>query len=246
MTAAVTETVPAQIASVMQVLGDTYRDEIWHWMPDRARAMDVIVGAILVQHTTWTNAERALEALRASDAIDTRVLVAMPDAEIAALVRVSGTPTVKARRLRATAETIERAGGIDAFLAHPLGVMRPLLLATHGIGPETADAIALYGAGLRTFVIDAYTRRVFGRIGVGPDAGADYDTWQRFFENALGRDPEDAADAGRVARGEHDAEAFQRYHGYIVLHAKARCRVRPLCDSCPLVARCGHGRVVVA
>ena len=229
MTAAVTETVPAQIASVMQVLGDTYRDEIWHWMPDRARAMDVIVGAILVQHTTWTNAERALEALRASDAIDTRVLVAMPDAEIAALVRVSGTPTVKARRLRATAETIERAGGIDAFLAHPLGVMRPLLLATHGIGPETADAIALYAAGHRTFVIDAYTKRLARRIGIGP-ADDRYETWQQFFEDAL-------PDA--------DAALFQRYHAWIVLHGKTLCRATPRCAPCPLLDACDYGRAGV-
>ena len=93
-------------------------------MPDRARPIDVIVGAILVQHTTWMNAERALEALRDAGMLDMSALSSAPDAEIAAHVRVSGTPSVKARRLRATAETIERAGGIDAFLALPLEAMR--------------------------------------------------------------------------------------------------------------------------
>jgi endonuclease-3 related protein len=200
-------------------------------MPDRARPIDVIVGAILVQHTTWTNAERALASLRAAGALDIDALATLPEAAVAELVRVSGTPTVKARRLRATAQMIENAGGIDRFLALPLEEMRPLLLATHGIGPETADAITLYAAGRRTSVIDAYTRRIFGRLRLEPAAGDGYDAWQRFLEDAL---------AGQ------DAEAFQRYHGYIVLHAKARCRVTPICGDCPLLARCPFGRTTPA
>lgn len=231
MTAPAAPATAEQIRSVLHMLERTYRDEIWHWMPDRARPIDVIVGAILVQHTTWTNAERALESLRAAHALDTRVLGSMPEAEIASLVRVSGTPAVKARRLRAAAEMIERAGGIGAFLALPLEAMRPLLLATHGIGPETADAIALYAAGRRTFVIDAYTQRVFGRLGLEPAPDAGYAAWQRFIEDALHSD---------------DAAAFQRYHGYIVLHAKACCRVRPTCDDCPLLPTCPHGQAAVA
>ncbi len=134
---------------------------------------------------------------------------------------------MKARRLRAVAETIERAGGIDVFLALPLEALRPLLLETHGIGAETADAIALYAAGHRAFVIDAYTRRLFGRLGLGPELRDGYAAWQRYFEDAL---------PGA------DAAAFQRYHGYIVLHCKARCRATPLCGGCPLRGQCAYHR----
>jgi endonuclease-3 related protein len=219
--------VQRSIRDVRGILEHAYRDAIWHWMPDRARPLEIIVGAILVQHTTWTNAERALDALRDAGTLDPRLLAATPEAEIAVLVRISGTPSVKARRLRATAEMIERAGGLDAFLALPLEAMRPLLLATHGIGPETADAIALYAARRRTFVIDAYTQRIFGRLGLEPTSAAGYAAWQRLFEEGL---PDD------------DAEAYQRYHGYIVLHAKALCRVKPKCAPCPLLPRCPHGQ----
>jgi endonuclease-3 related protein len=215
------------VGAVMRTLESAYRDELWHWMPDVARPIDVIVGAVLVQHTTWTNAERALESLRAAGALDTKVLAWMPEDGLASLVRVSGTPTVKARRLRALAETIERAGGSDAFLALPLEALRPLLLETHGIGPETADAIALYAASHRTFIIDAYTRRLFGRLGLGPQTRDGYAAWQRYFEDAL---------LGA------DAAAFQRYHGYIVLHCKARCRATPACGGCPLHAECPYHR----
>jgi endonuclease-3 related protein len=220
----------ATLRDVLRTLKRAYRDDVWHWMPDLARPIDVIAGAILVQHTTWTNAERALTALRVAGVLDVSTLVSMGDEEIASLVRVSGTPRMKARRLRATATTIEHAGGIDAFLALPLASMRQRLRATHGVGPETADAISLYAAGQRTFVIDAYTRRVFGRIGLEPDDGAGYDAWQAFFEDAL---------------PDHDAEAFQRYHGYIVLHAKALCRAVPRCTSCLLLSQCAYGRSTV-
>ena len=231
MSASAQRSAAARIRAILRTLERLYGDEVWHWMPDRARPIDVIVGAILVQHTTWTNAQRALDALSAARLLDLRVLASAREGEIGALVRVSGTPTVKARRLRATARTIDRAGGLRAFLALPLEAMRPLLLATHGIGPETADAIALYAAGRRSFVIDAYTRRVFGRLGLEPDGGGGYDAWQRFFEHALPGD---------------NAEAFQRYHGYIVLHAKALCRVAPKCATCPLLSRCPHGQMTVA
>lgn len=217
----------SRIRDALRVLQDAYHNELWHWMPDVARPVDVIAGAILVQHTTWTNAEHALESLRDAGALDTKTLASMPERAIATLVRVAGTPTVKAKRLHAIAETIERVGGIDAFLALPLEAMRPLLVATHGVGPETADAIALYAAGHRTFVIDAYTRRLSGRLGLGPDGAGGYTAWQRYFEDAL---------------ADEDAAAFQRYHGYIVLHCKARCRPTPVCNGCPLRAECTYDR----
>ncbi|HMC68538.1 MAG TPA: hypothetical protein VKJ07_05235, partial [Mycobacteriales bacterium] len=151
--------------------------------------------------------------------------------ELASLVRVSGTPTIKARRLRALAATVERNGGLADWLSLPTAILRAELLATHGIGPETADAILLYAAGRRVFEVDTYTKRIFTRIGAGPGATASYDAWQRYFEDALGRDG--------------DATMYQRYHGYIVLHGKHRCRTVPRCAGCPLLAVCCEGSVRV-
>ena len=101
------------------------------------------------------------------------------------LIRVSGTPTVKVKRLRAVADTIIEAGGLDAFMSLPDAELRERLLATHGVGAETADAIMLYASHRRTFVIDAYTRRLFARLGLGPDERAPYETWRRWFEDGL-------------------------------------------------------------
>lgn len=218
----------ALIGRVYDALAGVYRDATWHWDGTHARGpMDIIAGSILVQHTTWTNAERALEALRVADALSADALLALPEEGVAALVRVSGTPSVKARRLRAAAATIDAAGGVGALMALPRDELRARLLATHGIGPETADAIALYAAGARTFIIDAYTRRLFGRLGAGPGERAPYGAWQRWFEDAL-------PDAG--------AAMFQQYHAYIVLHSKAVCAARPRCGACVLRARCAFAR----
>jgi endonuclease-3 related protein len=222
----------ARLREIYRLLQGAYGCETWHWSPEHVRdPIEVLVGAVLVQHTTWSNAERALEALRAAGELDARAIAAMPEAELASLVRVSGTPTIKARRLRALSVTIDRNGGLAAFLRLPTALLRAELLATHGIGPETADAILLYAAGRRVFEIDAYTKRIFSRIGAGPGDAARYDTWQRYFEDALGRDG--------------DAVMFQRYHGYIVLHGKRLCRARPRCGECPLLGVCREGRVRV-
>jgi endonuclease-3 related protein len=215
------------LTEIYQRLHTSYANKTWHWSPEYVRGpMDVIAGVILVQHTTWQNAERALEAMRESGALDARAILSLSDDELQQLVRVSGTPSVKARRLRAIAVTIEDAGGLDAFLARNDDDLRRRLFATHGVGPESAAAIMLYAAGRRTFVIDAYTRRMFGRAGLTPEADV-YEAWRRFFEEALL--------AG-------DAAMFQRYHAFIVLHSKAICRATPRCGVCPITDLCETGR----
>ncbi|HEX5480566.1 MAG TPA: endonuclease [Dehalococcoidia bacterium] len=216
-----------QLRAIYRALASEYSYDDWHWNEALLRGpLDMPVSAVLVQHTTWQNAERALEQLRAAGALDAGVLLSLPEDRIAALTRVSGTPTVKARRLRALAAVIVEAGGMDALLALPAAELRARLLATHGIGPETADAIALYAAGRPAFVVDAYAQRLFRRIGVGPESDR-YADWQRWLEGEL---------AGE------GAAYFQRYHAYIVLHCKRVCRATPRCASCMLAADCDEGR----
>lgn len=208
-----------RLTRALALLETRYGDETWHWAPDYVRGpADVMFGAVLVQHTTWTNAERALESLRGACGLDFAALLAMPVERLEALIRVAGTPTVKARRLKALAVTVQDRGGILALLKLPDAELRACLLETHGIGPESADAIMLYAAGRRSFVVDAYAQRLFGRLGLGP-ASRDYETWRAWFESEM---------------FEHDAGSFQRIHAWIVLHGKDVCRPRPACHSCVL------------
>ena len=231
-----TEPVTATRASGDQRLLDIYArleaaygGHHWHWYPEHAQPIDVIAGAVLVQHTTWQNAERALASLRAAGALDIAALAALPEERLAALIRASGTHNLKARRLRALGATVLAAGGLAAFLRLPHDELRARLLSTHGIGEETADAIALYAAGQPVFVIDAYTRRLCARLGLGPGERAPYTAWQRFFHDSL---------------PDLVTEMAQRYHAWIVLHGKARCRLRPDCPACPLLAICPAGQAL--
>lgn len=190
----------------------------WHWWPD-ADPFEVIVGAILVQNTAWTNVERALSRLREADVLAPAAMAALADSTLEELVRPSGQYRQKARKLRAFLALSEASGGLDQLLALPPDELRRVLLATWGIGPETADCVVVYAARQPAFVVDAYTARVFSRLGLGPGETAGYDAWQALFTTHL----------------EPDRDFWARYHALVVMHAKHLCRKsRPLCSECSL------------
>jgi endonuclease-3 related protein len=188
------------------------------WWPARSR-VEVVIGAILTQNAAWRNAERAIARLRAAGALDLRAVLRVPSARLASLLRPSGTFRVKARRLRAFARHVARrhGGRLERLLALPLPALGQELRGIGGIGPETADAIALYAAGRPIFVVDAYTRRILARHRlVAPDA--DYATVQRLFMTHL----------------PHDPALFNEFHALLVRVGKEHCRTRPRCEGCPL------------
>ena len=135
------------------------------WWP-ATTPFEVCLGAILTQNTAWTNVEKALDAIRSRRLLSHRALHPLRVAVIARLIRPSGTFQVKARRVRAFLDFLESEyGGVaERMASSPAAALRAALLRVHGIGPETADCIVLYAAGLPSFVVDAYTRRVFGRL----------------------------------------------------------------------------------
>jgi len=203
----------------------------WHWWPD-ADPFEVAVGSILVQNTMWTNVERALERLRAAGAIDPAAMAALSGSELEDLVRPSGQFRQKARKLRAFLDLISEHGSLDALLSLEPATLRDHLLATWGIGPETADCIVCYSAGQPALVIDAYTMRIFGRLGLGPP-GADYHVWQEWMAAAINR--EHRASSLAITR----RDLYARYHALIVMHAKHLCQKRaPACAECELRDRC--------
>jgi endonuclease-3 related protein len=201
-----------------------------HWWPAES-PFEVMVGAILTQAAAWTNVERAIGQLKAAGAMSPQAILALAEHDLARLVRPAGYFNAKARKLKALCSLIvDRFGGdVDAMLAHDPEELRRLLLATYGIGPETADSILLYAAGRPYFVVDAYTRRLFARLQVRPP-GDTYGEWQEFF----------------TARLPRDASLYNEFHALIVRHCKERCRVRPLCLSCPVLPLCPTGQGTVS
>jgi len=194
------------------------------WWPGRS-AFEVCVGAILTQNTAWTNAAKALANLRSKGLLSHGALRSLGPNRLAALIRASGTHNVKARRLAAFLRFVdtEYGGRVGRMRGEEAQVLRRKLLAVQGIGPETADVIALYAAGQPSFVVDAYARRIFGRLG-WLRGSETYDEVQALFMSAL---PTDAA-------------LFNDYHAQIVRLAKEHCRARPICGGCPLRRRCAR------
>ena len=195
-----------------------------HWWPGET-PFEICVGAILTQNTAWTNVERAIANLKTARVLEPGKMFALPEARLAELIRPAGYFNVKARRLRSFLRVlIEQFGGdLKKLFAGETSVVRVWLLAVNGIGPETADSMMLYAGGHRSFVIDAYTKRIFSRHGwCAQDAG--YDDLKQICESALN----EKTGAARL-------DYWQDYHAQLVMVGKHFCRTRaPRCDKCPL------------
>lgn len=194
------------------------------WWPAET-PFEVMVGAVLTQNTAWSNVEKAIDTLRAEDLLEPENIHAVHAGTLAEFIRAAGYFNVKAVRLKAMVEWLMEKGGIEALEAMAVKDLRSELLSVHGIGPETADDILLYAFNHPVFVIDAYTRRLFGRLGL-VDEQADYDALRRQFETELGK----------------EADLFNQYHALIVIQAKDVCRKKPHCDECCLADICRYAR----
>jgi endonuclease-3 related protein len=209
-----------------------------HWWPGET-PFEVCVGAILTQNTAWTNVERAIANLKAARVLEPGKLFALPEPKLAGLIRPTGYFNVKARRLRSFLRVLveEYAGDLGEFLDGETSVVRERLLAIHGIGPETADSLLLYAGEHHSFVIDAYTKRIFQRHrwshsegrrqkaeGRNPKLADSYDELKVLCESALNQ-----------KRGAQRLDYWRDYHAQLVMVGKHFCRTRvPRCEECPL------------
>ena len=197
-----------------------------HWWPGETQ-FEIIVGAVLTQNTSWRNVERAIENLREADLLEPRALHGAPVEELEELIRPAGYFRIKARRLRCLIDFIvERFdGSLDTMFRTEMTELREQLLAVHGVGPETADSILLYAGGMPSFVVDAYTHRVFTRHG-WIDFDADYHQTQDYAQSALPQ----------------DVQVYNECHALLVRLGKDYCRKsKPLCEECPLCAMLPDG-----
>jgi endonuclease III related protein len=191
-----------------------------HWWPADS-PFEVMVGAILTQNTAWSNVERAILGLRQANLLHPQGLAEAEPARVAEYIRPAGYFNVKARRLQSFCRYLLETGGESALARLDTDALRHQLLAVHGVGPETADDILLYAFQRPVFVVDAYTRRLFGRLGLCA-TDVPYESLRLGVEQAL--------------RGGH--ALYNELHALIVRHAKEHCRKRPACGGCPVGSRC--------
>ncbi|MGB5226106.1 MAG: endonuclease III domain-containing protein [Arenicellales bacterium] len=207
-----------QFQRIYDILNSHYGPQHW-WPADTP--FEVMVGAVLVQNTAWKNASTAITSLKQAGLMSPTAINATSIYDLAALIVSSGYFNIKARRLKALCQWLADKNEIDQLKQLPLKELRKELLGVHGIGPETADDILLYALDKPVFVIDAYTRRLFSRLGlIQHDDG--YENLRRGFEQAL----------------DESVELYNQYHALIVVHAKGICQKQPQCEKCCLAEDC--------
>lgn len=190
-----------------------------HWWPGDT-PFEVMLGAILTQNTNWSNVEKAIHNLKSAGLLTVKALHNCPLSDLSGLIKPAGYFNVKAKRLKGLIDWLfeNYDGDLDRLFSKETGALREELLSIKGIGPETADSIALYAANKPTFVCDAYTYRMCLRHQmISEETG--YDELKALFEDALPK----------------DVKLFNEYHALIVKLGKTYCKkTKPLCGQCPL------------
>ncbi|MCW8831644.1 MAG: endonuclease III domain-containing protein [Gammaproteobacteria bacterium] len=194
-----------------------------HWWPGDS-PFEIMVGAVLTQNTSWSNVEKAVVHLKGNGALDPQAIIDTHHKRLASWLRPVGYFNVKAKRLKSFCQWYLEAGQFNRLARLDTDELRKALLSVNGVGPETADDILLYAFERPVFVIDAYTRRLFSRLGyIGGDEG--YEALRVSFEKKLQKQPD-------------LVQLFNEYHSLIVWHAKYFCKTRPVCEGCCLRKHC--------
>ncbi len=190
-----------------------------HWWPADS-VLEIMVGAILAQNTSWSNVQKAILNLKQKKLLNVRRLSRVKTDNLAALIKSAGCYNLKAARLKNFLKFfIDGYRGQSKLLgAQDWKILRKQLLEVKGIGPETADSILLYALNKPVFVVDAYTQRILLRHGL-INKPIDYYSLQDIFMRHL----------------KPDAWMFNEYHALLVKIGKDYCRKQnPKCEVCPL------------
>jgi endonuclease-3 related protein len=183
---------------------------------------EIAIGAILTQNVSWSNVVKAISTLKSSRVLNPDSIRRIQVGRLAGMIRSAGYYNQKAKKIKNFITWYGRHGfSFEALRRKDRMELRRELLAVNGIGPETADSILLYGLGSKIFVVDAYTKRIFSRLGT--IAGDEkYQDIQNIFHLGF----------------KGDAEEFNEYHALIVVHAKKFCKKEPGCSGCCLSGLC--------
>ncbi len=208
-----------ELMHIYRILLDHHGPRNW-WPADTP--FEVIIGAILTQNTNWGNVEKAITNLREADALNHASILNLETEQLEQLIRPSGFFRQKAERLQLFCHHLQaRHQGRLELLLQEMDRARVELLGLKGIGPETADSILLYAGNHPSVVVDAYTGRLFGRLGIlsGQEKYAEI---RGLF----------------MSRLPQDVQLYNEFHALIVIHCKVFCRKKPLCERCPCADNC--------
>ncbi len=194
-----------------------------HWWP-AATQEEVIIGAILTQSVSWKNVKKAISNLKENGLLTLKAIHEAASNDIAPLIKSTRFYNQKVKKLKNFTEFLfdRYQGSLDAMFSRSLADLRDELLSINGLGEETVDSILLYVGNKGVFVIDAYTKRVFSRLGI-IDEKMSYKECQDFFMRNL----------------DSDTKLYNDYHAQIVYLGHHYCKKNdPECGKCPLKQLC--------
>ncbi|HEV09074.1 MAG TPA: endonuclease, partial [Sulfurihydrogenibium azorense] len=168
------------VLKVYKKLLDIYGFQKW-WPvhENQDKVVEIVVGAVLTQNTSWKNVEKSLENLISYGCLSFECIKNIDIEILKKLIKPSGFYNQKAKTLKLLA---------NLFLEKK-EITRQELLAVKGVGPETADSILLYAFDKPFFVVDKYTKRLFYRLGFTPE-NISYEELQRFITDNIPKDVE--------------------------------------------------------
>lgn len=195
-----------------QKLYDNYGPQ--GWWPANSK-FEISVGAILTQNTMWRNVVVSIKNLENAGLMEPYRMYIASSEKIAQLIRPSGFPKLKAERLKHFLSFFsEFSFDFEVLDRLDTKTLSELLLKVNGIGEETANSMLLYIFERPVFISDAYSKRLFLRLGIKDSK----------IEN-IARDP----------------KILGEFHALIVQHSKVYCRSKPICQNCPLLGICEYG-----
>lgn len=193
------------------------------WWPDDP--MEVLIGAVLVQGTTWKSVARVLESLREKNLLGFQQLLDTEDDTLAELIRSVGFQSKKVKRLKELAALFlcQSGGNTETFFARDAEIVRRELLTVSGIGPGTADNILLYAGRVPIYMVDPFSTRILQRHGI-VGLRAKEDEIQEAVHRELTPDEEP-----------YGAKLFGEFQALMVRVGREFCdKTKPTCLTCPL------------
>ncbi|MGC8584975.1 MAG: endonuclease III domain-containing protein [Thermoplasmata archaeon] len=212
-------TINEEIEKIYHILLEFFGQQGW-WPAETP--YEVVVGAILTQNTSWRNVKKAIKNLKDNNLLDLKKIAETDIDFLAELIKPSGFYRQKAIRLKNISLVILKDfGNIENMRNMDTEKVMEYLLSLNGIGSETAESILLYALDKPVFVVDSYTIRIFGRMGL----------------------PEKREDIKKnVMNIFKDVNDLKEFHALLVELGKNYCKKIPLCNECPLNEYCKYYR----
>ncbi|HOJ49213.1 MAG TPA: hypothetical protein PKW55_00175 [Spirochaetota bacterium] len=189
-----------------------------NWWPSNTTD-ETIIGAVLTQNVSWKNVEKAIENLKNNNIYTLEDILNIDTENLSNLIISARFSKQKAIYLKNIASFFKKYDyNYETIKKIDINILRKELLKVKGIGEETCDTIMLYALEIPIFVIDAYTKRIFNKIGLIENVNIKYKELQNIFHNCLGK----------------NVNLYNEYHALLVKLGKDFCKKKPLCNKCPL------------